>query len=654
MELNIEDIKTIAQISKPIIDPIINSLIKPQIGKLNSWLKKKNIDNKVEDNFWENKFEKYLQDLYNNSLFLTTLVFPNQRTKIKDLYVPLTIIASDNYKRHKINKFDFKLFDTYDKIIISDYAGMGKSTLMKWIAISILEQNKSVPILIELRKINDENTIIDEIFNQLNPIDKEFDKELVFRLLNLGFFTILLDGFDEIPFDIQDKVIIQLRDFIKKTNKNKFILTSRPESSLSSFSDFQLFQIKPLEENEAFSLIYKLDNLSKVKFGEKLVSEIKEKNTQVKEFLTNPFLVSLLYKSYTYNKDIPSKKATFYEEVYGCLFKHHDLSKEGFKRPKKSRLDIFDFELILRDIAFETSKLGAVIYTKDELIKHIIKSKNKNVQIEFKEQNFYDDLTTTVPLFNIEGLKIKWAHKSIQDYFTAKYISNHTRKEEIIDRVFKSNKFQYLNIIDLLYELEPKIFRKIIIKPILEDFISFYSSQFLEKLDIPVKLINERVGLCFSSEFCILNPDKEIGFDKARGIFAKTISADDSFITGATFHHGEEYYTMSETSLKKQIIKILRLKSQNLFIEEKPSVGSIRSIISEFELNKPYIINDNLKEVFNKKENFMMVNGEMSSRIMDRRDKLTFNLDFKKCKKSLDLINKEILNDDSQNLLDDI
>jgi hypothetical protein len=39
---------------------------------------------------------------------------------------------------------------------------------------------------------------------------------------------------------------------------------------------------------------------------------------------------------------------------------------------------------------------------------------------------------------------------------------------------------------------------------------------------------------------------------------------------------------------------------------------------------------------------------------MYRIYKLTFNLDFKKCKKSLDLINKEILNDDSQNLLDDI
>src|SRR5699024_2334049 len=100
--------------------------------------------------------------------------------------------------------------------------------------------------------------------------------------------------------------------------------------------------------------------------------------------------------------------------------------KEGFKRPKRSRLDILDFEIILRDIAFETSKIGRVIYSKDEMIKYIISAKAKNTRIDFKEQNFFDDLTSTVPIFMMEGTKIKWAHKSIQDFFSAKYISNHS------------------------------------------------------------------------------------------------------------------------------------------------------------------------------------------------------------------------------------
>lgn len=659
MDISLEDIKTFSVIAKPVIEPLVNTLIKPHVSRLNSWITKRDKKHKVEDNFWENKFTKYLESIYKDSLFVTTLVFPNSQTKLKDLYVPLTIIQANSYDRYKIEKFDFKIFDKYQKIIISDYAGMGKSTILKWITVSIIEQNNSVPILVELRKIDSENSILDEILNQINPIDNSFDKELIYELLELGFFTILLDGFDEIPYDNQDKITTQLSDFIRKTGKNNFILTSRPESALSTFSDFQLFYIQPLEETEAYYLIEKLDNLSKVKFGNNLIAEVKEKNTQVKEFLTNPFLVSLLYKSYTYNKDIPSKKITFYEEVYSCLFKHHDLSKEGFKRPKRSRLDIFDFEIVLRDIAFETSKIGRVIYTKDEMIKHISLAKSKNTRFDFKEQNFFDDLTTTVPIFAQEGHKIKWAHKSIQDFFAAKYISNHSRKEEIIKVIFNSGKYHYLNILDLLYELEYKIFRKIIIKTILEDFISFYDSQFIDKPDVSQELIDERIALVFASRFCILKTKTEIGFDKAREKFALAIKEDsESFRAGATFHHSTPvYYTLNELSLNKQILKILRLKNEDLFIENSSKKNRIiEEQLKDFKFNETYIVDDKLDQPYNKPETFENVNGELKNRLKELREmnQLSYNLDYKKSKAQLKAINKEIQLESEEDLLANI
>ncbi|MCW8940896.1 MAG: hypothetical protein OQJ88_09590, partial [Flavobacteriales bacterium] len=440
---------------------------------------------------------------------------------------------------------------------------------------------------------------------------------------------------------------------------NNFIITSRPESALSTFSDFQLFYIQPLEEKEAFLLIEKLDTLSKVKFGNNLISEVKEKNTQVKEFLTNPFLVSLLYKSYTYNKDIPSKKITFYEEVYSCLFKHHDLSKEGFKRPKRSRLDIFDFEIVLRDIAFETSKIGRVIYTKDELINHITLAKSKNTRFDFKVQNFFDDLTTTVPIFAQEGVKIKWAHKSIQDFFTAKYISNHSRKEEIIRVIFNSGKYYYLNILDLLYELEYKIFRKVIIKSILEDFIIFYESQFQEKPEVSQELIDERVALVFASRFCILKTDREIGFSKARKKFAEAINEDsETFRSGATFHHSTPgYYILNELSLNKQILKILRLKNEDLFINNySKRIRIFDEHLEDFDLNVTYIIDDNLDKPYNKPEIFENVNGELKNRLIEfrERNQLSYNLDYKKSKVQLAAINKEIQLEAEEDLLSNI
>lgn len=652
-EVKIEDVKSVVDIISPIVNPLIESLIKPQIKKLNSWLDKTSKESDFKEFYWEDRFYKYIKGLYEDSLFVTTLVFPNSQTRLKDLYIPLTLSHSNNHSQFKVKEFDFKIFDSCKKILISDYAGMGKSTLLKWISVSIIEQSVSIPILIELRKISDTNTLLDEIISLLNPIDNSIDDDLIYEFLDLGLFTILLDGFDEIPYDIQDKVTSQIKKFILKTNNNNFIITSRPESALSTFSDFQMFHISPLIEKEAYTLIEKLDSLSKVKFGSNLIAEIKDRNTQVKEFLTNPFLVSLLYKSYTYNKDIPSKKITFYEEVYSCLFKHHDLSKEGFKRPKRSRLDIFDFEIILRDIAFNTSKVGIVIYTQDEIIYYIQKAKTRNLNIDFKEINYLEDLTTTVPIFSNEGLKIKWAHKSIQDFFSAKYISNHSKKADIISALFKSNKFHYLNILDLLYELEYKLFRKIIVKPILEEFIQFYESTFKDKGELDKSLIDERISLMFASKFCFIRVSKDIGFDNAKAIFKKSISQENDFAVSSLRTNSAEYtyYTMNELSLKKQLIKILKNKNEDLFSNELSS-GRNRAIIGRFQIDKAYIVNDNLIEEFNLPENFGSFNELMRDKHKERFDnEETFYLDYQKCKSQLNKINIEIISEDSQELL---
>jgi hypothetical protein len=263
-----------------------------------------------------------------------------------------------------------------------------------------------------------------------------------------------------------------------------------------------------------------------------------------------------------------------------------------------------------------------------------------------------------VPIFTIEGLKIKWAHKSIQDFFSAKYISNHSRKEEIIKVLFSSNKFHYLNILDLLYELEYKIFRKVIIKTLLEDFINFYEIQFVNKPDIEQAIIDERISLTYGSTFCLLKVKEDIGFDKAREAFATKIGKDETFSTGATCHHSNPpYYTMNEISLKKHLIKILRIKNEDLFLD-KPQYQTIDkdTFLDNFEFDIPYIIDDRLDQPYNNVDVFTTINREIASRHRERRERgnINFNLDYNKCKKQLELINKDILNEESQDLLADI
>jgi hypothetical protein len=143
----------------------------------------------------------------------------------------------------------------------------------------------------------------------------------------------------------------------------------------------------------------------------------------------------LLYKSYSFKRDIPSRKSTFYNEVYTALYQDHDLSKDSYKREKNSKLDIQDFRLVLREFANYTAKKGEVEYEKTKAIQYISDCKLKIPFINFKETNFVEDLLSTVPIFTSEGNNIKWAHKSFQDYFAAEYISYHPKKDLIINHL---------------------------------------------------------------------------------------------------------------------------------------------------------------------------------------------------------------------------
>jgi len=197
MEITLSEVKDIATIAKPVIDPLINTFITPHIKKLEKWLIEKGIQKKVVDGFIEKKFDNYLQRAYSNFSSMNILVFPNQQINIKEIYVPLSIVCSKNQESYRIDSFDMKILEKYKRVLISDSAGMGKSTLSKWIALKLIEDTLSIPVLIELKRLTSDNKLIDEIFKQIDPLDKSFDKELIFKFLEFGQFTILLDGFDE-------------------------------------------------------------------------------------------------------------------------------------------------------------------------------------------------------------------------------------------------------------------------------------------------------------------------------------------------------------------------------------------------------------------------------------------------------------------------
>lgn len=485
--------------------PLIKDLLLPKISTVLSKFSNVKNSNKIE-----RIFEEYLTQRYEHFLIIDTLVFPNKQTLFKELYEPLTVTDNFIYGNRECNefvvdKYPENFISKYYRIIIEDTAGMGKTTISKKIFLSIVEQNVGIPILIELRRLNSKNKILQEIQRQLSPIGKHISQDEILKIINEGDFIFLFDGFDEIANTNRDFVIKELHGFIEKANNNYFLITSRAEDSLASFGDFQKFRIKSLKKEEAYSLINRYDKYAYKPIGKELIKLLEKNHSEsLSEYLTNPLLVSLLYKSFDYKKDIPVKKSQFYHQVYDALFETHDLSKEGYlKRDKYSKLHIDDFERVLRYIGYFTAIENIVEYDKDFIINIIDKSKKHIPDLKFKSSDFLKDLLKTVPIFKQEGNNYRWSHKSLQDYFAAKFIwiDSKESRTQILRKIFELNENKrFYNILDIYYELDPNTFDSTITYWLLDDFCKFASCNISKFPDIPLEYRKKRIENSYGRE----------------------------------------------------------------------------------------------------------------------------------------------------------
>ena len=103
---------------------------------------------------------------------------------------------------------------------------MGKSTLIKYMSLSILENGEYVPYILELRNIEGEE-IIEYIKNEIRMQEKNILTKDVEKLLRQGKFIIFFDGFDEVDDRYKTSVSNKIKRFVEKYSENYYMLSSR-------------------------------------------------------------------------------------------------------------------------------------------------------------------------------------------------------------------------------------------------------------------------------------------------------------------------------------------------------------------------------------------------------------------------------------------
>ena len=428
---------------------------------------------------------KYTRNIEFRTRCVPTIAIQGGTFALDDVYEPLQLIRVGEEKPYRVEGYPSRLFNENRCVVVVDAAGMGKSTLTKYVIRRCLSEYKKIPLLIELRRLKHGQSIIDFICGELvggNAAGGTID-DLKFSLME-GNYLFLLDGYDEVDPEIREEISGEISRISAEYQYCNFWLTSRPDPALSGFTEFTAFEISKLTFEQACSLLRRYDK------GRGLAQTLIDKLDalpQVHDFLGNPLLVTLLYKAFDYKATIPVKRNIFFRQVFDALYQDHDLSKEGaFERRKKSALDIDDFHRFMRALGFVTFKAGKVQYSQVDFTNFIKEAAQKS-QLAVDSSKIKADVLSAVPIFVREGNDVRWAHKAFQDYFASQFIyyDSAAVRDDLIEKLFCSESVgRYENILCMLGELDLGLLRERCVLP------------FLEKLGLP-----ESEGWCVTSEF---------------------------------------------------------------------------------------------------------------------------------------------------------
>ncbi|MDW7599944.1 hypothetical protein R1V99_05195 [Stenotrophomonas maltophilia] len=448
---------------------------------LKSWIEQRKTA-AAEQKAWRdvsNAIIKQTQLLVDRYSKVTTVAFPRDSVPLDSIYVPLTIVRARGKGSITVDSFPNDLFKDGRKALLVDVAGMGKSTVSKVTYLRSLEERKFLPILIDLRRLTDQIGIEESVMVQFGVSAANF--ESLKEFLRTQTILFILDGFDEISDKNKASVARGVRSFVDRAENGRFLMTSRPELPFGEYSDFLLYKIQELTRAQATQLIknygeaYDIEDRARA-----LLDELRARHDDsVTSFLKNPLLTSLLFRAFEFKSVVPVKRGVFYRQVFDALYEAHDLSKEtGYVREKRTGLHHDDFHRAVRALAKLFRQKGEVEVSVDEFA-DMARTISQSLcpDLSFRPEDLLADLLNAVPIFQRDGMKIRWAHKSLLDYFLCEFLLrdySQSKPNALRNSALGKSGLSNHNLLVLAHEADPILFSQSVTIPAIDVLLERY------------------------------------------------------------------------------------------------------------------------------------------------------------------------------------
>lgn len=359
-------------------------------------------------------------------------------------------------------------------LLLRGSGGIGKSTLMKHLYLSALKSRSYIPIFLELREINDIGEayqLDDLLYKKLSTLGSTMKRSCLEYAFQSGSFLFLLDGYDEIHTDRQERFIKCLESFCDRFPDNYYILSSRPCSEFVEFQRFLVLSTLPLTMEQAVSLIRKIDFDAEIKaqFLEALQQRLYSKH---RSFASNPLLLNIMLLTFDNYAEIPEKLHLFYSNAFETLYSRHDATKAGYRREMQSKVSYDDFRKIFSYFCFLSYCQGKYEFSHDELV-DTLQSVRELTQVPFDTDKYTYDLESSVCMINRDGLYYQFAHRSFQEYFSAVFLKELSDEKmgQLSRQVIKRDIPRATNdsVFRMLFDMAPQRFENNVLVPLIEE-----------------------------------------------------------------------------------------------------------------------------------------------------------------------------------------